>query len=272
MNLFEHEEYKKYTNEFIYLRPSNGRGQYLKIAKLLNIHTSLVSQIFKGEKDLTPEHAAKLNDYFGHNKLESQYFLLLVLHSRAGNIELKKLYENQIQSIQEKSKDLSERLETKWKFDSKDEALFYSSWYYSALRILTSIPNFQTKDSLLNALDLSPALINEVLDFLVETGLCVVEKGKYSIGPTHTHLDKKNKLTYEHHKNWRLKAFEKHNKLEDTDLMFTAPLSIGSNDREKVRSILLGAVDEIRKVVDETQQDTLCCLNIDWIRVPLSSN
>jgi len=51
------------------------------------------------------------------------------------------------------------------------------------------------------------------------------------------------------------------------ELMFTAPLSIGQKDIEKVRSKILNFIQEVKAIVDETDPDKMCCLNIDWFKI-----
>ena len=99
------------------------------------------------------------------------------------------------------------------------------------------------------------------------TGLCKVENQKIIIGQTHTHIGQDSPLVYKHHTNWRLKSFERHNKLDADEIMFTAPISIAKSDIPKVRSKVLKFVEEIREVVNESDPEQVCCLNIDWFKV-----
>lgn len=267
MTVFDYTDYKKFTNDFIKLRAHNGRGQYLKLSKVLSVHTTMISHIFKGDKDLTPEHAVKVCSFLGLNELEREYFMTLVQRARAGSSELRTFYNKQIDGLMERSKKVGERLQTKHKLSESDKAMFYSSWFYSAIRILTSIPAYQSKDKILNIINLPNETTSNAIEFLLKTGLCVMDGEKLKNGPAHTHVDQNSPLVYKHHLNWRLKAFERHERLLPEELMFTAPLSIGQKDIEKVRSKILNFIQEVKAIVDETDPDKMCCLNIDWFKI-----
>lgn len=53
IKLHNYNDYKEFINEWILSLPKNGRGKYLEIATELNAHTTLISQVFKGSRDLT---------------------------------------------------------------------------------------------------------------------------------------------------------------------------------------------------------------------------
>ncbi len=53
MDIFKFKDYRQYVTSKIKNMPRGGRGEYLRIAKSLSLHTSTVSQIFKGQKNLT---------------------------------------------------------------------------------------------------------------------------------------------------------------------------------------------------------------------------
>lgn len=267
MDIFKYNSYKSFTNDFIKLRPSNGRGQYQKIAKLLGVHSTMVSHIFNGDKDLKLEHGVLLVEYLGLNKLESEYYLTLIQKERAGNYQLKNYFEKQCNDILKRSKKISNRLEVKQSLSEEDKAQFYSSWMYSALRLLTSIPKNQNMDSLIDYFNIPTKRAKSCIEFLLKSGLCKREKKKISIGPTHLHLDGDSPLIYNLHKNWRLKSFDRHEKLEIEELMFSAPLTISEADIPKVKDLALKFIQDVRKVVDKTEPESLMCLNIDWFKV-----
>ena len=78
MEIFDTENYKKFVKNRIKSMPNNGRGQYKAISQALGIHTTMVSQIFNGSKDLNPDQAYELCDFLGLVGLEVDYFLALV--------------------------------------------------------------------------------------------------------------------------------------------------------------------------------------------------
>lgn len=44
-------------------------------------------------------------------------------------------------------------------------------------------------------------------------------------------------------------------------------MTVGKNDVETIRAILLKAIQDVGKVVDPAPNEELMCLNIDWFKV-----
>ncbi len=81
--------------------------------------------------------------------------------------------------------------------------------------------------------------IQKVLTFLLVKGLIVEKNGVYDVGVSRTYLGKNSPNAAKHHSNWRIQCAQRAAHLQDTDLMFTAPLSCSYTDqqlfREKIR-------------------------------------
>lgn len=260
-HLFTHNDYKNVVNL------NAERGIYAKLAQHLNVHTTLISHIFKGDKHLSLEQAALVADFFGYNDLETEYFMALVQKEKAGNVSYRSYAQKQVEQLKEKSKKLSERIPIKAKLTEQDKAIFYSQWYYSGLRLLASIPTFANEEKIKKYFDLPAKTINEVLNFLLKTGLCKRDQRKLSVGPAHTYIGSDSPLVTRHHGNWRLKVLEQATQLSEQDLMFTGPLTISAQDALEVRELLVKMVEKIKSTVDKTEPEELYCLNIDWVKI-----
>ena len=84
MNVFLAKDYKELVNNMVKSRPNNGRGEFKKISEFLGVSSVLVSQIFKGSKNISIEQGHKLGSYFGFIDLEKRYFVALISYCRAG--------------------------------------------------------------------------------------------------------------------------------------------------------------------------------------------
>jgi uncharacterized protein (TIGR02147 family) len=264
MKVYEFDNYKEFLNKWISSQAHKGHGILSKIAKELRIHTTLLSHTIRGDKDLTHEQAFAIGQYIGLHEDEMNYFLLLVQIERAGHLGLKNKLKNDLQKLKSKSHDLSGRLPSDTELSIADKSQFYSSWLYSAIRQLSSIQEFQSRASLAEAF---PTIQREVayriIDFLVESGLCKESSGKISIGPSNTHIESKSPLVFNHHKNWRLKGFEKHHNLVSEELMYTAPFTISEKDFHFLREKVAQLIELLIKTADQTKSERLACLNID---------
>ena len=267
IKLHNYIDYKKFINEWIQSLPKNGRGKYLEIATELSAHTTLVSQVFKGNRDLTMEQAFQMCDYLGMNKKETDYFMLLVQKEKAGSHNLQNYYSQKIKEQQIELQDMKSRIKTKKILSETDKALFYSNWYYSAVRLATSVKGIDTRDQIAEYLDLPHKLVNQVVDFLVSVSLLFENEGKLEFGPAITHLESKSPLIARHHANWRVKAMERHPKLSTDEFCFSGPLTISEQDALKVRKKLTKLIEDVSEIVRKSENvDKVYCINIDWFK------
>lgn len=268
MSLFDFKDYREFLVKRNLHLPKKGRGEMQKIATALGIHTSTMSQVVSGQKCFTPEQGSKLAQYLGLGELESDYLLTLIDLERAGTPDLRERLEKRLAKIQKQSQELIHRLPTDRVLSEEDKAVFYSNWFYSAIRLSTEIKGLQTTESLAEFFELSPSLVNEVMRFLISCGLCVEENGLYKIGPQRTHLEASSPLISRHHVNWRLKAVERAEAIEPSEeIQFSSPLVLSKADAIRIRTLLLDEIQSVMKIVTPSPSETLYCFNLDWIKI-----
>lgn len=265
VRLYLYENYKDYVNDWVSSHPKSGRGKYLELSKILSVHTTLISQIFKGDRELSLEQAYTLCDYLGLNSLEIEYFLNLVQKQRSGNHKLKRYFEDKMIKLQNELQDMKSRIKERKELDDNDKAIFYSNWFYSAIRIACSLDSIKTREDVVEHTGLSLSLVTRVVEFLISVQLVTEEEGVLAGGPAITHLDRKSPLVARHHANWRIKAMDRHPLLSEDEFCFSAPLSINRDDVPQVREILTGAIEQISEIVKNSEDvDDIYCVNIDW--------
>jgi uncharacterized protein (TIGR02147 family) len=267
VSVYDFKNYRKFMEKVWESLPNSGHGQSKKLAEHLNVHTTLISQIFSGAKSFSPEQAILACDFFGLSENETDYFLLLVQLDRAGSHKLKLQIERQISQHQEKAQELVHRLQSKKQLSEEQRAIFYSDWSYSAIRQLTAISGFDSPESIANYLKLPIRRIREALQFLLESGLCIEEKGKVKIGPQSTHLESSSPWVRTHHTNWRLKAVENLPADQGLKLHYTCPMTLSARDAAKIRSVLVKMLEELDPIIEPSPSEELFCLNIDWFNV-----
>lgn len=265
--IFEYLDYKKWVNDRIAAMPKGGRGQYMRMVETLNTSSAIITQIFKGDRELTAEQAVLLSDHFGLSKIERQYFLLLVNYSRAGSHLYKKILEEEISEFQIRAREIKSRVPQDQELTEEAKAILYSNWYYLAIWSLTAIPGFETLDLITERLQISRAKANQALEFLEKHGLVKSTEGKLSIGPTLIHLESSSPNIPRHHQNWRSRAFLKYENLGQEDVSYTAPITLSKKDAKIMRERVLEFVSETLKLVKDSPSEELCCLCIDWFRV-----
>lgn len=268
MAIYDYKDYKQFVIEKVQQMPKHGHGEYQRIAVALRLHTTSVSQIFKGQRELSHEQAAALCLYFGFTEKETDYFITLVSLARAGTKQLKAVHERRIQALQEQAKMLSHRINENHIITDAEKNKFYSEWYYSAIRLLTDLPEYSTVDQIKERLNLPTKLVTEVLQFLISTGLCVEENGKTKLGAQRTFIAQSSPLITRHHANWRLQAIQRYQSMDhERELAFTSPMTLSKKDVIQVRSLLLETIESILKVNTVSASEELHVLNIDWLKI-----
>lgn len=264
VSVYDFADYKRYFNSWVEQQPKQGHGEYRRVSLKLNVSTTMISQVFKGDKQLSLEMASDLCDYLNLEEDESEYFIILVEMEKAGSIKLRKRFEKQQKLRQEKAKKLENRVKKVIELDDATKSIYYSSWIYSGIRNLTSLPEFNDAASISERLHLPRNQVQKILDFLVSNKLCVAKDGELNVGPAQIFMGSSNLLVSKHHQNWRLQGFQKMIHADDQQFFFTMPMNLSVKVADRIRNELGKLVDQIIKEVGPTESETVRCLNIDW--------
>ncbi|NJL26240.1 MAG: TIGR02147 family protein [Calothrix sp. SM1_5_4] len=266
LSVFEFINYREYLNGWIEAQGDRAYGMKGRIAAALRISSSLVSQVLKGEKSLTPDQASDLCDFLGLMELEADYLQLLVEFDRAASIRYKDKLKRKIAELQAQSRKIGRRVPRHKELNDEQKSIYYSSWIYTGIRNLTAVPGFQHADAIAQHLRLEPAVVHRVLNFLLENGLCKEEKGAITYGPASTHIDKDSPFVNKHHQNWRFQAIQHMERRQEDDVFFTSPMSLSIEAAEEIRSLIPTFVQSVMKISGPSESETAACLNIDWFR------
>jgi uncharacterized protein (TIGR02147 family) len=268
MILFEFNDYRAFLQDFIKSQKRGGHGYKLKFAETLRVHPTLITQILKGQKSLSLEHALTLSQFIGFSELEKEYFLTLVEMERAGTEALRIFFENRLQKLKGENDKIKNRVQNYTALSEADQAIFYSHWYYSAIRLSCDLSNKVTAASLSRDLALPLNLVQQVLEFLISRGLVQQgPKGTLQTGVQNTFLPSDSPLISRHHMNWRIQALERHPRLTADELAFSAPVTVASADIPVIRKMCLSFIQKISKVVAASPPEKLACFTMDWFKI-----
>ncbi|WP_413578537.1 TIGR02147 family protein [Bdellovibrio sp. HCB290] len=268
MSIFQYTDYKKFVNDRIKDMPKQGRGEFQRLAAALTMHSTTVSHVFKGDKDLTLEQTAGICQHWGLNPNESDYFVTMVELTRAGSPTLKKIFQTRLDEIKKSSVQLKSRIPKDIEMTEVDRSKFYSQWYFSAVRLLCDIPEYRTIDRIAQHLNIPVGKVNEVIQFLLQSGLITEEKGKFKLGPSRTYVSAESTLVHRHHGNWRVKAMDLYPRMNiEEEFALTSPMTISNEDAIKVRELLMKSVEKILAINKPSQSEELRILNIDWLKI-----
>lgn len=233
------------------------------LAEKVGVHPTFISQVLKGTKDLSSEQWITTCDLMNLNDIEKDYLHLLLLMNRAGTPQARNYYRTKLNEILSRRLQLQERMKEHRQLTDQDRAVFYSSWIYSAMRLYSDCSKGKTVDQLSEKFQLSKDKTEEVMEFLVQTGLCKFDNNKFSLGDQHLHVPANSPFVIRHHTNWRLRAL---NSLESTtpeELNFTAPMSISKKDFQVIREKIVKLIQDIVAVTKDSESEDLAALTID---------
>ncbi|MCK6599480.1 MAG: TIGR02147 family protein [Bdellovibrionaceae bacterium] len=265
LSIFDFSDYRKFIFAWLSKQPLKGRGFYSKLAEKLSTSNAAVSQIFKGQREISQEHALELAEEFNFNEKELSYFLLLTDFARTSSFKLKKILLQQIQKIQNEQRSLANKVEKDKLLTEQVKSIYYSSWLYTGLRNLVALEErTDSLNFLAERLKIHPQQLSKILDFLTQNQLLVLDNKKLKVGPQKTHLEKDSPFVTKHHQNWRLKSMTEMVNQKEIDLFYTAPMSLSEDLAKKIRAQLIDFISEMVKEVGESKSETVRCLNIDW--------
>lgn len=264
MSIFNYDDYKEFFNDWVAGLPRNGHGEYRRVANKIGVSTTLISQIFKGEKHISLELACDLGEYLSLEDHELEYLLLLVDYAKAGSFKLRNQYKKIVKARQEQARKLENRVKKSVEMTEETKAIFYSNWIYSGIRLATDIQKIKNVSDIAERLNLPRNQVQKVLDFLVQHGLVIQKENNLSMGPARVYIGSSHHLVARHHQNWRMLAFEKMMQAESEQFFYTAPMVVSEEVAQKVRQELPNFVEKIAKWVQPSPSEVLRCLNIDW--------
>jgi uncharacterized protein (TIGR02147 family) len=270
MKIYEFSDYKSYINKRIENMPKRGRGQFRKVAELISVNSVVVSQIFKGTRELNLEQANSIAEYFGMGEFEKEYFFLLVQKARTSNHELIKYFNKKLDKISIEAQEVK-NIVSNQRLSEETQSLFYSNWYYSAVRLATLMPGNDSVDKIASHLNLPIQLVEKVIGFLLNHKLAIEEKGKIKVGPQRTHIEASSPFVNRHHINWRLKGIEHMDNLHPDELFYTSPMTLSAKSMKEIKKMLLSLVVEMSEEVKQAKDEKIACLNIDFFELDPSS-
>ncbi|MBN8536903.1 MAG: TIGR02147 family protein [Deltaproteobacteria bacterium] len=250
INIFSFIEYKKFLTAVFKLN-NKIRGMYKMMAAAANCQASYISQVMRrGSKvQLTPEQAFGVSQFFLLSPKERDYFLLLVDLERAAPGPLKKLLTEKVKSIQSNALEIGNILERPMIENKEELVRFFSTWMYSYIHILTSIPEYQSTEAISKKVNISVDSVLSILSDLENMNYIQRENGLWKYSGKLGHIDAKSRFIGNHHNNWRQQALlDVQLNPSPESVHFTGVYSISSSDYVKIRSCVLECLKEVNSI------------------------
>jgi uncharacterized protein (TIGR02147 family) len=267
MTVFEFRDYKEFVSRRI-TDNNNVRGYRSQLAAAAGCQLSFMSQVVHGSVHLTPEHALGMAFFWGLPPLERAYFVELVNYARAGTAELRAFLQKRLDELLESQEKLSRRFDVATISDQEKARKYYSIWYYSAIHVLTSIPEFQIAEKIAERLNLSENVVQSALLFLESMELVRNTHDRWEITESFVHVANNSWLSYFNHVNWRQRALaDAANSEARHSVHYSAVCTVSKSDIPKLQAQMLAFLDAHRKIVSESPAEELIAVTCDLFEV-----
>lgn len=266
--IFDFQDYRPFLLAFLKAQPKKGHGIRSHWAQAMGCQIAFVSHILKGLYDLSVEQAEALSRHLALSKEERDYFILLVQKNRAGTHQLKSYYHEMVLEKLRHRDQIRNRMQIKEQLTLEDQNIFYSSWVYSAVHILLTIPKFQkSAEKIADYFSLPLSKIREVLEFLETIKLIKLEKGQYQVTNNYLFINKDSPLFAHQQIFWRQKAIEAiyHNNPEE--IHFASIFSVSEKDIKKIKDILLKSIEDSTELIKPSKEEKLYSICMDFYEV-----
>lgn len=264
MSLFKYIDYKQYIIETIKNRPQKGHGEISRMAESLRVNSTLISQVLADRRDFSLEQAHAVTKFFNLNNIETRYFMQLVHYARAGSDDLKKFHLAEIEQIQNASKDIKNRVVSDLELTDAEKSFIVSSWRPTAVLISTGRDGGVSREEISAELKLTVEELTPILDRLTEIGIVALEEGKYKTGFKRLFLPKNSDFLNRHQINWRLRAIQQIDQVNNDNVTYTSVASISEKDWPELREKMLNFIAEYAKKISESGTEKIVCLNLDY--------
>jgi uncharacterized protein (TIGR02147 family) len=261
--VYDHTDYVQFLNARLKAMPQ-ARGSQAALAKFLGVQSSFLSQVMSRRAHLSREQAVRIGEFFSLPYDELRFFMLLVDADRAGSKTLEEFYRTEIQAILQEREEVQERIGVHEQLPDEAQTIYYSSWVYGAVHILTALPGTQSVKAIAAHLRLPQQQIAEVVEWLRKNDLVVVEPdGKLSIGKGRIHIGRHSRHVARHHANWRIKSLDALERTTQADLHYTAFLGISREAMGVLKEKLMAFLQETEPVIAESKEEAGVVLLLD---------
>jgi len=241
------------------------------LAKACNCQSAYISQILNGHANLSAEQLLSAGEYINLSESEIDFFILLHSFNKAGTSQLRKYYKTKIDEFIEHSLNLSKRLDVKNTLTEDEKAKYYSSWLYTVIHLMTTLPEKMTIERISSHLSITQSKASDVTNFLQTCGLIQKKNNYYLPGKTRFHLDSNSHLLPLMHLNSRNLVIEKIQKFKTSELssnlIYSSAITLSKDDFKKIKNILISAIQDSKEIIKDSSEEVLGLFNLDFIEI-----
>ena len=265
-DIFSYDDYRSFLKARV-KGDKTAWGLWGKLALAAGCQATYLSQAMKGRVHLTSDHIFGIARFLKLSEPEEDYFLLLLDYAKAGTKALQEKHLTRIRRIRKDREDLAKRFQKPKLEVGEAESIYYSAWFWSALHVIITIPEFQSVDAIAKRLLLPPELVEHSLSILEQKGILKKEGRQWRLGSADLHIPKDSPMIGVHHMNWRQKAVLDALTPRSESVHFTAVYSISRADYQHLKEKMLELIEHSRIIVGPSPEEDLICMTCDIFRI-----
>lgn len=255
-------EFTKYK-DYLRLRISEVRGNLTVFAEAAGCQPSYLSRVCSSKIQLTQDHAFRLCRHWGLDAEERQYFMDLVDMERAADPGLREAIHLRVRTAQARFANLQARTSRSTADQVQTSSIYHSQWTYAAIHFLTSTKAYTTAREISQRLWLPEAVVNDVLQGLVEWGFVRKQGQRYLFETGASHIPRNSPSLPMFHSNWRVKAVQDAQNPANEGLHFTNLQTVSQTDFERLKQIAAQFVQTTSEVAGPSSPEELVVITCD---------
>jgi len=192
-------------------------------------------------------------------------FFDLLKRERAGSSEYREYWARKNLESKRRNENLSKLVQRNETASDDRDRIYYSTWYWTAVHILVSIPEYQTEKVISERLSLPLPQVIAILRTLEEWSSVRREK-KWKFGAREQHIAKEGSpLSMFHHNNWRQQATKAAQYPRSGNIHFTVVQSLSVVDYDRVKDLVLEYIQKVSPVAQPSAEEKLMCFTCDFL-------
>ena len=243
------------------------RGQLSRASESLNCQRSYLSRVITEELHITPDHAFNLAKFWKLTSDEREYFQTLVEMDRAADSQYRAHLKARLLDAKRKHESIQERTNRSSLSIDAVQASYFSSWLWSAIHFLTSIPEYQSVEAIGDRLGLKHDSVLFYLRQLETLGFIENVNGRWKYKSGEFHAPKNSPLVLLHHQNWRGRAVVDAQEFETDNIHFTGVHTLSRVDFERLKELMLSFIAEATQVAGPSEPEEAIAITCDLFRI-----
>lgn len=267
MNIYRFEDYKSFLKAQI-VENNDVYGYQAKCATAAGCQKTYLSQVLHKNVHFTPDHAARLANFWNFDDDATEYFLLLVQQERAASKVLRERIGKKLSLLRSKHLNLGKRFNQPELTNSDRASRYYHHWTLAAVHLLLGIPEYSfSLEKISKRIGVPISQVQTIVRDLETLELVEKKDRAWCVVRPSIHVSRESPLNQIHQLNWRLRAVDALARKNLDNTHYSALYVLSTADFKKLQQMVHEFIGKTRDVVGPSKEEELVCFNLDLFQV-----